>query len=149
MCSGERRGATPAGPVRRSRRPTRIIPAWRDAAPRDRTPSAARHTPQMPPSPAEPYVRAHAAPPLERAAWAVAAVVLVAHVAANAWSPYGVHRDEFLYMAMGEHLRLWRMDFPPFIALLSRATRALFGDSLVSLRLGPALAGAALVASAA
>jgi len=103
----------------------------------------------MPPSPAEPYVRAHAAPPLERAAWAVAAVVLVAHVAANAWSPYGVHRDEFLYMAMGEHLRLWRMDFPPFIALLSRATRALFGDSLVSLRLGPALAGAALVASAA
>jgi len=103
----------------------------------------------MPPSPAEPHAGQPPAPPLARAAWLIAAVVLLAHLAANAWSPYGVHRDEFLYMAMGEHLRLWRMDFPPFIALLSRGTRALFGDSLVAVRLGPALAGAALVLCAA
>ena len=93
--------------------------------------------------------RAAPAPPIARVAWALAALVLLAHVAANAWSPYGVHRDEFLYMAMGEHLRLWRMDFQPFIALVARGTRALLGDSLVALRLGPALAGAALVLSAA
>ncbi|MBA3521676.1 MAG: hypothetical protein H0T90_04115 [Gemmatimonadales bacterium] len=31
---------------------------------------------------------------------------------------------------MGRHLQLWRMDFPPAIALLAEATRAVLGDSL-------------------
>ena len=31
---------------------------------------------------------------------------------------------------MGRHLQLWRMDFPPAIALTAEATRALLGDSL-------------------
>jgi hypothetical protein len=79
----------------------------------------------------------------------IAAVALLAHVATNAAGPYEFHRDEFLYMAMGEHLRLWRMDFPPGIALISRATRALLGDSLVAVRMAPALAGAGLVVLAA
>lgn len=79
---------------------------------------------------------------------AVAAAVLLIHLLTNVFTPYGVHRDEFLYMAMGRHLRLFRMDFPPFIAILSEASRA-FSDSLVVLRLGPALAGAALVTLAA
>lgn len=74
--------------------------------------------------------------------------VLVLHFVANALSPYGVHRDEFLYLAMGRHLRIWRMDFPPFIALLAQTTRALLGDSLPALRAGPSLAAAALVALA-
>jgi hypothetical protein len=76
---------------------------------------------------------------------ALAALKLALHLAVNAWTPYGIHRDEFLYMAMGERLRLWRMDFPPLIALLSELQRGLFGDSLVAIRLVPALAGAALV----
>jgi Dolichyl-phosphate-mannose-protein mannosyltransferase len=74
----------------------------------------------------------------------VAAAVLALHLIANAVSPYGFHRDEFLYVAMGRHLRLWRMDFPPAMALLYDATRFL-GDSLVALRLAPALAAAAVV----
>lgn len=80
---------------------------------------------------------------------ALAASKLALHVAVNLWTPYGVHRDEFLYMAMGERLRLWSMDFPPLIALVSLLQRGLFGDSLVAIRLVPALAGAALVALAA
>lgn len=80
---------------------------------------------------------------------ALAALKLVLHVAVNLWTPYGVHRDEFLYMAMGERLRLWSMDFPPLIALVSLLHRGLFGDSLVAVRLVPALAGAALVVLAA
>src|SRR5690606_29130211 len=33
----------------------------------------------------------------------------------------GPHRDALLYYAMGEHLRLFAMDFPPFIAIVARA----------------------------
>ncbi len=100
---------------------------------------------------------AHAAqrgPQLTPWAWVLAAVTVVGHVAANAVSPYGVHRDELLYLAMGEHLRLWGMDFPPFIALAAQLTRALFGDARVAesvalLRAGPALAAGVLVLLAA
>ena len=75
----------------------------------------------------------------------LAALSLVMHLVTVAISPYGIHRDEFLYMAMGEHLRLWRMDFPPGIAIVSRVMRGLLGDGLLAVRLAPALAGAALV----
>jgi hypothetical protein len=75
---------------------------------------------------------------------ALAALKLALHVAVNLRTPYGVHRDELLYMAMGERLRLWSMDFPPLIALVSLLQRGLLGDSLVAIRLVPALAGAAL-----
>jgi 4-amino-4-deoxy-L-arabinose transferase-like glycosyltransferase len=50
---------------------------------------------------------------------------------------------------MGRHLRLWRMDFPPAIALVAEAVRATLGDSLLATRLVPALAGTALVVLAA
>ena len=50
---------------------------------------------------------------------------------------------------MGRHLRLWRMDFPPAIALVAEAVRATLGDSLLDILLVPALAGAALVVLAA
>ncbi|MDB4906718.1 MAG: putative rane protein [Gemmatimonadetes bacterium] len=79
----------------------------------------------------------------------LAALDLLLHLAVNATTPYGVHRDEFLYMAMGEHLRLFRMDFPPFIAIASIVQRALFGDSLVSIRLLPAIAGSTILVLAA
>ncbi|MFW6083779.1 MAG: ArnT family glycosyltransferase [Gemmatimonadota bacterium] len=48
-------------------------------------------------------------------------------------------------MAMGEHLRLWHMDFPPLIGILSRGIRGLVGDSIVALRLVPAAASAGLI----
>jgi 4-amino-4-deoxy-L-arabinose transferase-like glycosyltransferase len=86
------------------------------------------------------------------AGWTVAALAaakLGLHLWVNATTPYGFHRDEFLYLAMGRHLRLWRMDFPPGIALLAESTRALLGDSLSAIRTGPALAGALLVVAAA
>jgi len=79
----------------------------------------------------------------------VAGVKLALHLAVNATTPYGFHRDELLYLAMGRHLRLWRMDFPPAIALVAEAVRATLGDSLLAIRLVPALAGTALVVLAA
>jgi 4-amino-4-deoxy-L-arabinose transferase-like glycosyltransferase len=80
---------------------------------------------------------------------ALAAMKFGMHVAAVVVTPYGVHRDEFLYVAMGRYLQLFRMDFPPFIAILANISRALFGDTLFALRIAPALAGAALVLLAA
>ncbi len=79
----------------------------------------------------------------------LATAKLALHLAVNAISPYGFHRDELLYLAMGRHLRLWRMDFPPAIALVAESVRAVFGDSLFSIRLVPALAGTALLVLAA
>lgn len=74
-----------------------------------------------------------------------AGIVLLAHVVTNATMAYELHRDAYLYLAMGEHLRLWGMDFPPFIAVVARITRAILGDSVVAIRMGPALAHAATV----
>lgn len=76
-------------------------------------------------------------------------MLFVAHTAINRWSAFEWHRDEFLYLAMGDHLQWWRMDFPPFIALLANVTRAILGDSVVALRVGPALAASLLVLLAA
>ena len=100
----------------------------------------------MPATPPRSELTLPARPPFAAVpVFAVAAAVLLLHLVTNVVSPYGFHRDEFLYFAMGQHLRLWRMDFPPFMAVAREATRFL-GDSRVAVRLLPALAGAALVA---
>ena len=79
----------------------------------------------------------------------IVAIHLALHLYVLAVTQFGVHRDEFLYVAMGSHLRLWRMDFPPLIAILANVSRALFGDSLASVRVLPALEGAVLIVLAA
>jgi hypothetical protein len=58
---------------------------------------------------------------------------------------YGFFRDELYYMACGEHLAWGYVDQPPLIAFVAWLARHLFGNSLVSIRLFPALAGAAVV----
>ena len=75
----------------------------------------------------------------------LALLVLCSHLAANFFSPYGFQRDEFLYLAMARHLRLWSMDFPPFIALAAKATIATLGGSIVAVRFLPAVTGGLLV----
>jgi len=70
---------------------------------------------------------------------------LMLHVAAAVETPYEFHRDEFLYIAMGNHLQFLRMDFPPMIALLSEAVRRVAESSLFAYRLIPALAGTSVV----
>jgi hypothetical protein len=58
--------------------------------------------------------------PLSPWVFGLAGAVFAAHLAVVAWGPYGPHRDALLYYAMGENLRLFAMDFPPFIALVAR-----------------------------
>lgn len=90
----------------------------------------------------------HAGGPASLALWiiiAAAAFKLAMHVTTAIITPYEVHRDEFLYLAMGEHLRLWGMDFPPAVAILAQLMRHTVGVGLAALRIVPALFSTALV----
>ncbi|HYJ86204.1 MAG TPA: glycosyltransferase family 39 protein [Pyrinomonadaceae bacterium] len=60
-------------------------------------------------------------------------------------SRYGIFRDELYYLACAEHLDWGYVDQPPLIAVVAFLARRLFGESLLGLRLLPAIAGAALV----
>lgn len=79
---------------------------------------------------------------------ALALSVLALHLAVAALQPaigYEFHRDELLYLAMGKRLSLFGMEAAPGIAVVAWLERALLGESLVAIRLAPAVAGAALV----
>jgi hypothetical protein len=58
---------------------------------------------------------------------------------------YGFHSDELYYIACSNHLDWGYVDQPPFSILLLFVQRHLFGDSLLSIRFLPALAGALTV----
>ena len=77
------------------------------------------------------------------AALAIAFVLL--HWGIDAITVYGAHRDEMLYVAMGRHFALWRMDGPPAIAAIARLSTNLFGSSVLGLRILPPIAGAAII----
>ncbi|HEX9203251.1 MAG TPA: hypothetical protein VF964_04755, partial [Vicinamibacteria bacterium] len=73
----------------------------------------------------------------------MAALRLVVHI--RTIRGYGYFRDEFYYVACGRHLDWGYVDHPPFVALVAWIVSDTLGDSLVALRLLPALAGALVV----
>jgi len=74
---------------------------------------------------------------------ALAAVKLSVHFWVNLHDQ--IFRDEFYYIACGNHLDFGYVDHPPFVALMAAITHRLLGDSLFALRLFPAVAGAGIV----
>ncbi|MGH3600639.1 MAG: glycosyltransferase family 39 protein, partial [Pseudonocardiaceae bacterium] len=54
---------------------------------------------------------------------------------------YGFHRDELYFMACARHLAWGYVDQPPLVPAVARVATALFGPSVVGLRVLPALAG--------
>jgi hypothetical protein len=58
---------------------------------------------------------------------------------------YGFFIDELYFMACGQHLSWGYVDMPPLTAVQAWAARALFGDSLLAVRIFPAIAAAGLV----
>ena len=58
---------------------------------------------------------------------------------------YGYFRDELYYLASTEHLAWGYVDHPPLSIAILAVVRAVLGDSLVALRIVPALAGVATV----
>jgi 4-amino-4-deoxy-L-arabinose transferase-like glycosyltransferase len=77
-------------------------------------------------------------------AWlAIAAGLVVLEMAVAA--RYGYHRDELYFLACARHLAWGYVDQPPLVPAVARLSTALFGSSVVGLRLFPALAGGATV----
>ncbi len=69
---------------------------------------------------------------------AIALAKLVLHCYFN--NRYGYFRDEFDYLACGDHLAWGYVDQPPLIPFLARISRVVLGESLRSIRFLPALA---------
>ena len=74
---------------------------------------------------------------------AIAFMKLVLHCVFN--NRYGYFRDEFDYLACGDHLAWGYVDQPPLLPFLVRVSRVVLGDSLRSIRFLPALATSAMV----
>jgi hypothetical protein len=53
----------------------------------------------------------------------LASIKLFIHLWAN--TIYGFYRDEFLYLAQGEHLDVGYMEVPPMIAVVAKITLSL------------------------
>ena len=75
----------------------------------------------------------------------LAAAKFLIHFGVNFAGAYGFLRDEFYYIACSDHLAFGYVDHPPLSILLLKFSRLLFGDTLVAIRLFPALAGALTV----
>jgi uncharacterized membrane protein len=73
----------------------------------------------------------------------LAAAKLLLHLLTAA--RYGIFRDEMYYLACSEHLAWGYVDHPPMTVFIAWFARHVFGNSLLGIRLLPALAGAALV----
>ena len=58
---------------------------------------------------------------------------------------YGYFRDEFYYIACGRHLAWGYVDHGPVVAVQARLGEILFGDSLFSIRILSAMAGAVMI----
>src|SRR5688500_15422935 len=74
---------------------------------------------------------------------AVAATLVV--LAASALGPYGYFIDELYYLSCARRPALGYVDHPPLAPWLLTLVRAVLGESLLAIRLLPALVGGALV----
>lgn len=79
--------------------------------------------------------------------WAIAVARFFFHLYFN--NRYGYFRDEFDYIACGNHLAWGYVDQPPLIPFLTHLSRAVLGDSLRAIRFVPAVATSLLVVQAA
>jgi 4-amino-4-deoxy-L-arabinose transferase-like glycosyltransferase len=74
---------------------------------------------------------------------AIACGEIVLHWVFN--NRYGYFRDEFDYLACGDHLAWGYVDQPPLLPFLVRVSRIVLGGSLRSIRFIPAVASAAIL----
>ncbi len=89
------------------------------------------------------------APPPSRTAalvWAVAAVFVAVELAVS--GRYGFMQDELYFIDAGRHLAFGYVDQPPLMPLLDKTT-AIFGLNPTAIRIIPALAGGAVIITAA
>ena len=70
-------------------------------------------------------------------------VKLLVHL--PAMQQYGIFRDELYYLASTAHLDMGYVDHPPLSIAILAVIRGLLGDSLIAVRIVPALDGVAMV----
>jgi hypothetical protein len=75
----------------------------------------------------------------------LAAAKLLVHLATTGRFGYSYFVDELYFLACARHLAWGFVDMPPLFPAIVAALRAVLGESLLAIRLLPALAGAALV----
>jgi 4-amino-4-deoxy-L-arabinose transferase-like glycosyltransferase len=75
--------------------------------------------------------------------FAIAAAIAILHILTN--SRYGFHRDELQFLSDARHMDWGFVAYPPFTALVERIGMALFGLSIVGLRLFSVLAQATAI----
>jgi hypothetical protein len=80
---------------------------------------------------------------ISKGVWAISSLCLVLFVLTA--GGYGYFRDELYYLACGEHLDFGYVDHPPLIGIVAALVRSVLGESLIAIRLLPALAAAATV----
>ena len=88
---------------------------------------------------------AHSAQPDRRLLLALAGVAFAFQIIPDFFGGYGYFIDELYYMACARRLELGYVDHPPLAPFLLRIHTELFGESIVAIRLLPALAGALTV----
>src|SRR5215467_12801053 len=147
--AGAARGRTRAhgGAGKSPRRPMWRPPPGRHAIPMDTTTGA--QSPSA--SPARAHEAAGHQPPAaargHRMTWLGVGVIATAAfgIEMPVSARYGYHRDELYFLQAGRHPALGYVDQPAITPLAARAMAALTGNTLVGLRLLPALLLAALV----
>jgi hypothetical protein len=90
--------------------------------------------------------------PTAHAKWFISGPAIVAYIACLEFpihlpnpAGYGFFIDELYFMACGQHLSWGYVDMPPLTAVQAWAARALFGDSVLAIRIFPTIAAAGLV----
>ncbi|SDI20490.1 ArnT family glycosyltransferase [Nonomuraea jiangxiensis] len=78
-----------------------------------------------------------------RTAGPIAGVVVVTLLLLSPW--YGYHRDELYFRLLGQSPAWGYFDQPPLTPLLARLSTTLFGDTIVGLRVVPALCAGLLI----
>jgi len=83
---------------------------------------------------------------LRRQGWIILLIALVQfglHLWTNAHD--NIFRDEMYYLVAAQHPAFSYLEFPPFVALVAGVSKAVLGDSVLAIRLLPAIAGVIMI----
>jgi 4-amino-4-deoxy-L-arabinose transferase-like glycosyltransferase len=83
---------------------------------------------------------------LRKQGWIILLIALVQfalHLRTNAHD--NIFRDEMYYLVAAQHPAFSYVEYPPFVALVAGISRGLMGDSVVAIRLLPAIAGVIII----